>query len=319
MKSEISTHLQALPMAPAPRRDVDGWLVLFIVLLGVGAMSFINPYAVKLLGKVYVLWIIVLGLQLLIAHTGVLTLGQAAFVAVVGYVSGGLVLAGLPSLWLMLLLVALASATLGAVVGALVLRTQGLYQLMATLAVGQMIYYGLQSLRSLGGDDGFALKLRPTLWAGWGLESEATFGVAIVLIAALAAWLIGRIKRSEMGYFMQAARDDERKLAALGMSPYAVRLCAFVVAAVFAGIGGALLAQLTRFTSPQIGHWMMSGELMVLVLLGGASTRYGTFLACCALVVVQQVVAQYTDHWPLVLGGVVLLRVLWPTKSGGRT
>lgn len=89
---------------------------------------------------------------------------------------------------------------------------------MATLAVGQMIYYGLQSLRSLGGDD----DPRCGLAGGW--NPEAVFGVAIVLIAALAAWLIGRIKRSEMGYFMQAARDDERKLAALGMSP-AVRLC----------------------------------------------------------------------------------------------
>ncbi len=295
-------------------RGADVWLVAAIVLAGVGAVAALNPYALKLLGKVYVLWIIVLGLQLLIAHAGVVTLGQAALVAVGGYVAGVLSLAGAHSLWLMLAVVVLASALLGAGIGALVLRTQGLYQLMATLAVGQMIFYGLQSLRFLGGDDGFALKARPALWPGLELESDRALGLAIVLTAALGAWLIRRVRRSEMGYFMQAARDDERKLAALGMSPYASKLWAFVVAAVFAGVGGALLAHLSRFTSPQVGHWMMSGELMVLVLLGGGATRWGAFLACCALVAVQEVVAQYTDHWPLVLGVVVVLRVLWPVR-----
>ena len=113
-------------------RGADVWLVAAIVLAGMGAAAGLNPYALKLLGKVYVLWIIVLGLQLLIAHAGVVTLGQAALVAVGGYVAGVLSLAGAHSLWLMLAVVVLASALLGAGIGALVLRTQGLYQLMAT-------------------------------------------------------------------------------------------------------------------------------------------------------------------------------------------
>lgn len=318
MEQRLTTPVSLAAPTRYRALGLDGWVVALIVLAGCAAVALLNPYALKLLGKVYVLWIIVLGLQLLIAHAGVVTLGQAALVAIGGYVAGGITLAGGQSLWLMLLAVVLGTAVLGAAMGAVVLRTQGLYQLMATLAVGQMVYYGLQSLRFLGGDDGFALKSRPELWSGLPLESDRAWCLVIVLMAALAAWLIQRVRQSEMGYFMQAARDDERKLSALGMSPGVSKLWAFVIAAVFAGIGGALLAHLTRFTSPQLGSWMFSGELMVLVLLGGGRTRFGAFLACCALVAVQEVVAQYTDHWPLVLGVVVLLRVLWPQRGEGQ-
>ena len=318
MQPTVPAPLNISSEQPLQRANWERWLTAGIVLLGLCAVALLNPYALKLLGKVYVLWIVVLGLQLLIAHAGVVTLGQAAFVAVGAYVAGAFSLSGVHALWWMLPAVVLVSAVLGGAVGALVLRTQGLYQLRATLAVGQMVFYALQSLRFLGGDDGFALKQRPALGLGLDLDSDRALCAAIVLIAALAAWLLWRIRHSEMGFFMQAARDDERKLAALGTSPYVAKLWAFVVAAVLAGVGGALLAHLSRFTSPQLGHWLLSGELMVLVLLGGGRTRWGVFLACGALVGVQEVVAQYTDHWPLVLGVAVLLRVLWPQGREGK-
>jgi len=123
-----------------------------------------------------------------------------------------------------------------------------------------------------------------------------------------------RLRRSELGVRMQAARDDAQRATSLGINVFAVKLIAFVVSAVLAGIGGALLAHASGFASPQLGHWLFSGELMVLVLLGGKQSRSGALLACAALVVVQEIVAQYTDHWPLALGALVLLRVLWPVS-----
>jgi branched-chain amino acid transport system permease protein len=278
-------------------------------------MALLDAYSVKVLGKVYALWIVALGLQLLLRDAGVLTLGQAAFLSVGGYVAGGLSLSGPHGVWLMLGAVVLASAVMGAAIGAIVLRTEGLYQLMATLAIGQMVFYGLQSLRSLGGDDGFAVVERPLL-GSLALDTDAKLGLLIVVVAAVGAWAAARLRSSELGVLVRATRDDERRVASLGMNPYLVKLAAFTVAAVFAGVGGALMAHLSRFTSPQVGSWMMSGELMVLVLLGGASTRVGVFLACLAVVAIQEVVSQYTDHWPLVLGIVVLGRVLWPSRGG---
>jgi branched-chain amino acid transport system permease protein len=318
MKTDIAMPLNRIgPQAGALGwPDRDSLMVLLIVAAGVAAMALLDPYSVKLLGKVFALWIVVLGLQLLVSHAGVITLGHAAFVAAGGYVAGGFSLAGVHPLWLMLAAVVAASAVFGGVVGAAVLRTRGLYQLMATLAIGQMVFYGFQSLRSLGGDDGFALTVRPSLPVGLTMESDGTLGLVIVALAALCAWAIHRLRTSELGVLMQAARDDERRVASLGASPYLVKLAAFVVSAVFAGLGGAMLAHLSRFTSPQVGHWMMSGELVVLVLLGGGRTRAGSFVACAAVVTVQEVLSRYTDHWPLALGILVLGRVLWPAKDG---
>lgn len=305
----------------APRRWVlvnQGVEVVVLAVLGIAAMAVLDAYSLKLLAKVFALWVPVLGLQLLILHTGVVSLGHAAFVALGAYVAGMLSLSGAHNLWALLGALILVGAAAGLVVGVAVLRVQGLYQLMATLAVGQMMYYGFQSLRSLGGDDGFALPVRSTLTFVGPLESDRVFGFVVVGVACACAWLVGRLRRSELGAQMQAARDDGMRLASLGVSPYKVRLAAFVVSAVLAAVGGAFMAHLSRFASPQLGHWTLSGELMVLMLLGGSKTRVGPFAACVGLVLIQEWLSQYTDHWPLVLGLVVLGRVLWPSKQEGR-
>ncbi len=271
----------------------------------------LDPYSLKLMAKVFALWIIVLGLQQLTLHAGVLSLGHGAFVAAGSYVAGMLALGGEHSLWIMILAVTVVSCCLGLIVGAAVLRTQGLYQLMATLAVAQMVFYGFQSLRSFGGDEGFAISARPIVFGGWGLETDRALTLTIVVIAFLCAAIVARLRGSELGALMRANRDDARRLSSLGGNPYFVSLMAFVFSAVLAGIGGAMLAHVARYTSPQLGNWLMSGELVVLMLLGGAATRTGPLLACAAIVMIQEVLSQYTDHWLFVLGALALGRVLW--------
>jgi len=316
----------AAPLGTGPvfswRRAASTYGLPLVLLAALGGMGWLDAWSVTLLGKIFAIWIAVLGLQLLINHAGMLSLGHAAFVAIGAYSAGGLALGGPHTLWAMLAAVALACAAAGALIGAAVLRTQGLYQLMATLAFAQMVWYGLQSLRSLGGDDGFALPHRPALlwWAdgadgsaGWALDANPALGVVVVILAGLCAALVAWLHRSELGAAMQAGRDDPQRLASLGINVFAVKLLAFVVSAVLAGTGGAMLAHLSGFASPQLGHWLFSGELMVLVLLGGHS-RLGALLACAALVLAQEMLAQVTDHWPLALGLLVLLRVLWPTS-----
>ncbi|MDX3895574.1 branched-chain amino acid ABC transporter permease [Pusillimonas sp.] len=294
---------------------------VWLTLISVGALVAIgtlDPYSIKLIAKVLALWIIVLGLQQLTLHAGVLSLGHGAFVAAGGYVAGILALNGQHSVWLALLAVAITSCALGLIVGAAVLRTQGLYQLMATLAIAQMMFYGFQSLRSLGGDEGFAISLRPEIVGELSLESDRALAIGILVIALVCVFAIGRLRRSELGALMQAGRDDARRLSSLGFSPYRVNLTAFALSALLAGIGGAMLAHIARFTSPQMGHWLFSGELVVLMLLGGATTRIGPLAACAALVMIQELLSQYTDHWLLVLGVVALGRVLWPSSDEGQ-
>lgn len=296
----------------------DTWLAGLILLAAALAAGLLDVYLLKLLGKVLIFWLIALGLQLLVAQAGVISLGHAAFMATGAYIAGLFSLQGQHDLILMLACVAVACAVFGSLMGALILRTQGLYQLMATLAIAQMAYYGFQSLRSLGGDDGFAVSTRPDVLGLISLNTDAKLLIAIIVILALGVWVADRIRRSELGALMQAVRDDARRVASLGVSPYGIKVWAFLISAVFTGLGGALFAQLTRFTSPQLGSWFMSGELIILVLLGGGKTRSGLFLAAVAVVGIQEVVARYTDHWPMVLGALVLARVLWPAGLLGK-
>jgi len=310
-------------LARSPAAPKTAWGLAATLLAALIALWWLDPWSVKLLTKIFAIWIAVLGLQLLIGHAGILSLGHAAFVAIGAYSAGALSLVDPPSggphaLWTMLAVVVLVCAAAGLLIGAAVLRTRGLYQLMATLAFAQMIYYGLQSLRMLGGDDGFALAARPALLGAWTLESDGGLASAVVVLAGLCAMLVARLRRSELGAHMQAGRDDAQRLSSLGVNVFAVQLTAFVVSAVLAGVGGAMLAHASSFASPQLGHWLFSGELMVLVLLGGKHSPLGALLACAALVVVQEIVAQYTDHWPLALGLLVLLRVLWPDRGARR-
>lgn len=298
------------------RTSSDTWAVSLVLIACVLATSLLDVYLLKLLGKVLVFWFIALGLQLLVARAGVISLGHAAFMATGAYIAGLFSLQGQHDLILTLACVAVASAACGSLMGALILRTQGLYQLMATLAIAQMAYYGFQSLRSLGGDDGFAVSNRPDVLGLISLDTDAKLLIAIVIILAAGIWIADRIRRSELGALMLAVRDDGRRVASLGASPYGVKVWAFLISAVFTGVGGALFAYLTRFTSPQLGSWFMSGELIILVLLGGGTTRIGLFLASVAVVGIQEVVARYTDHWPMVLGALVLIRVMWPSRVG---
>ncbi len=305
-----------MKLASSNKVGLDAWVVGLILLGALLAVGVLDVYQLKLLGKVLIFWLIALGLQLLVAQAGVISLGHAAFMATGAYIAGLFSLQGQHDLILMLACVAVACAAFGSLMGALILRTQGLYQLMATLAIAQMAYYGFQSLRSLGGDDGFAVSNRPSVLGLITLNTDVKLLLAIIVILVLGLYVAHRIRRSEMGALMLAVRDDGRRVASLGISPYGVKVWAFLISAVFTGIGGALFAQLTRFTSPQLGSWYMSGELIILVLLGGGKTRSGLFLAAVAVVGIQEGVARYTDHWPLVLGALVLARVLWPENLG---
>lgn len=296
--------------------NADAWAVGLIVAAAALAVGLLDVYLLKLLGKVLIFWLIALGLQILVAQAGVISLGHAAFMAGGAYIAGIFALQGQHDLILMLACVAVACAAGGSLMGALILRTQGLYQLMATLAIAQMAYYGFQSLRSLGGDDGFAVSTRPDVLGLVSLNTDAKLLGAIIVILILGIWAANRIRNSEMGALMLAVRDDARRVASLGISPYGVKVWAFLISAVFTGMGGALFAHLTRFTSPQLGSWFMSGELIILVLLGGGKTRSGLFLASVAVVGIQEIGARYTDHWPMILGALVVIRVLWPSSIG---
>jgi branched-chain amino acid transport system permease protein len=202
-------------------------------------------------------------------------------------------------------------AAFALVTGALALRTSGVYFIMITLAFGQMLYFTLTALSQYGGDDGL------TLWEtsyllGTNVMQDAT-GLFYVVLAALAGcWaLTDRVARSRFGRVLRAARANPQRAAALGFEVRHVRLAAYVLAGMMAGLAGFLLAHQAEFVSPATGAWQRSGDLIVMVVLGGMGSRNGALLGALFFVGVEEALSSLTHDWRLIFGPLLVLAVLF--------
>jgi branched-chain amino acid transport system permease protein len=218
--------------------------------------------------------------------------------------------AGIVSAWLLWPAALLAGALFAFLIGALSLRTRGVTFIMITLAFAQMAYYLVLSLRVLGGDDGITLSRRPSLGIV-DLDGDATFYYVTlaILLAALAA--ARGLLNAPLGRALQGIRDNETRMEAIGFATFRLRLGFFVIAGAAAGLGGGLLASLNGLVGPNLLHWTESGLLMIMVILGGAGRLLGGVLGAGVLLIAEEVIAEHTIHWPLGVGLVLLVVVLF--------
>ncbi|MDZ7937128.1 MAG: branched-chain amino acid ABC transporter permease [Rhodoferax sp.] len=248
-------------------------------------------------------------LNLILGFGGMVSFGHAAFVGVGAYTVGILMQHGVTSAWLAWPLAMLVSAVLALLIGAISLRTQGVYFIMITLAFAQMLYYLAVSLKTYGGDDGLSLPGRSALGDGWELTDTTLYYVALGLLVAT---LVGmtRLLNARFGQVLQAIRENEVRMAALGYAVLRYKLLAFTLAGALAGLAGALLANQSGFVSPSLMQWSQSGMLMVMVILGGVGHVLGGFVGAAAFLLMEEVLGHMTEHWQLGLGALLLLVVL---------
>lgn len=260
-------------------------------------------------------------LDLLIGYAGLSSFGHAAFFGLGGYVvailafhaADGSAFFGLVPGTTQAILVwpaaVLVSGLAALAIGALSLRTSGVSFIMITLAFAEMVFFLFVSVKLYGGDDGLGFRRRNSVP---GLDPRDDVAFYYVCIALLALVLAGlrRVVRSRFGLMLEGLRQNERRMAAVGLPAYRVRLAAFALAGAVAGLAGALNANLGRYVSPDALHWTMSGDLMVMVVLGGAGSLFGSVLGAAAFVGLQSVLAQWTEHWMIVLGPILVLVVL---------
>lgn len=254
-------------------------------------------------------------LNLILGFGGLVSFGHAAYLGLGAYTVGVLMDAGITSAWIAWPAAMLVSALAAALIGAISLRTRGVYFIMITLAFAQMFYFLAVSLKAYGGDDGLPLAQRSVLGLGLALKDDASFyWVALALFAAVMAGL-QRLVNSPFGWLLQGARENEGRVAAAGGRVFALRWQAFVLAGALAGLAGALLANLNGLVSPHLMHWSQSGQLMVMVILGGAGALWGGPLGAAALLLLEEVLSGYTLHWQLGLGALLLLVVLYAPRG----
>ena len=296
-------------------------LALLLLALPFAAQMLGEPFYVTLATRMAILALAAVGLNLALGFGGLVSFGHAAFFGIGGYAAGILashafnaepllgmpVTDQMPVIWLV---AALACALVALPIGAISLRTSGVYFIMITLAFAQMIYYFAISWPAYGGEDGLSITMRNG-FPGLNTANPISFFLVCyaVLMAALA--LMWRIRDSRFGAALQAARQNETRVAAIGIRPFHVRLAAFVISAVVTGVAGALFADLNRFVSPSMMSWQMSGELIVLVILGGAGRLFGPVAGAILYVLLEFALGGLTERWQLFLGFILLGVVLF--------
>lgn len=300
---------------------MDRALIVAAVIFGLLlAMPFVLPlvggdYLTGLLIKAMLLAIAAISLDLLIGHGGMVSLGHAAFVGVGAYAAAIGLESGIENILVLLAITLAVTALVAVVTGSLALRTSGIYFLMITLAFGQMIYFTLTSLASYGGDDGLTLWSLATLFGSNIVQSGG--GLYFVVLGTLFAtwWGVYRISRSRFGRVLRAARDNPERAEVMGYSVTRYRLIAYVIAAMIAGLSGLLLVQHAEFVSPSLATWQRSGDLIVVIVIGGLGSRNGAILGALFIVIVEEVLGSFFHEWRLLYGPLLVLMVLF-AKGG---
>ena len=261
---------------------------------------------VTLAGRAAILALAALSLGFVLGQGGLVSFGHAAPFGIGAYVVLIAGEAGIRDVFALLPLAFLGGAIFALPTGALALRTRGVYFIMITLAFAQMAYFVFSALAAYGGDDGMSIAGRATLFGAKLFRSEANLAwLAVVVLAGVSAFL-HRATRARFGSVLRAARDNEERTAALGFSVFRTRLVAYALAAGLAAIAGALMAEQTGFVSPALMNWHRSGELIVMVVLGGSRRLSGAVAGAIAIVLIEEFLGSLTEYWKLGLGLVIL-------------
>ncbi|MSQ62449.1 MAG: branched-chain amino acid ABC transporter permease [Betaproteobacteria bacterium] len=301
-------------------------LVAILLLLGAvpaAAAYFEQPFYLDLLRRVMIFAIAAVSLNLILGYGGMVSFGHAAYLGIGGYAVGILAHHGIHSGWLQWGLAIGASALVALAIGAISVRTSGIYFIMITLAFTQMLYYLGISIEEYGGDDGMRVPVRSQFSGLVDLNDGTQFYFLVLGILAASLFLVHRLVNSRFGMVLQAIRSNEARTRAIGFSPYPYRLAAFVISGAMCGLAGALLVNHTAYLTPEFMNWTRSGELMFMVILGGIATSAGPLLGAAVLLLLEDVLQGWSllpreavrDHWQLYLGIFLVLVVLFARRG----
>ena len=301
--------------------------VLFLMLpvtAGV-ALAMDEPFIITLATKVAILALAAVGLNIALGLGGLVSLGHAAFFGIGGYAMGILahhaqtftplmeapfLIEGTKSMPVIWLVAILFSGLAAAAIGALSLRTSGVYFIMITLAFGQMFYYFAISWPAYGGEDGLSIYVRNGFPGLNTLVPIQFFGLCFAVLAAV-LWLAGRIARSPFGLALASARQNAERVETVGLAPYRLRLVAFTISGAITGLAGALFADLNRFVSPTMFSWQTSGEIMIFIILGGVGRLFGPLAGAALFILLEHMLSGVTEFWLIYVGALLLLVVLF--------
>ncbi|WP_315786362.1 MULTISPECIES: branched-chain amino acid ABC transporter permease [unclassified Bradyrhizobium] len=286
-------------------------VVAGLVLLPVYSNLSGNIFILTLFTRIVILALAAVSLNLIMGYGGMMSFGHAAYLGIGGYAVGILAQEGIGSGYAQFAVAIAVSALYALVIGALSLRTRGVYFIMITLAFAQMAYYVASGLARYGGDDGLTVYKRSDFGGLINLGNRVQFYYLCLFCLLAVVVLVWRIVNSRFGLVLQGLRSNEQRMQAIGFPSKRYKLACFVIAGMLCGLSGALLANNTDFVSPAVMYWTRSGDLMVMVILGGMGTLMGPVVGSVVFLVLEEVLSQITEYWALIMGPLLLLIVLF--------
>jgi branched-chain amino acid transport system permease protein len=279
------------------------------------ATFFNQPFYIDLVRRVMIFAIAALSLNLILGYGGMVSFGHAAYLGIGGYAVAILTQYGIHNGFVQLAVTVAASALVALVIGAVSIRTSGIYFIMITLAFTQMLYFLGISLDQFGGDDGMRLAARSDFGGLIDLANSTTFYYLVFVVMVAFLYIIHRIVNSRFGMVIRAAKSNEARTRAIGFAPYPYRLAAFVIAGAMCGVAGLLFINHTAYLTPDFMHWTRSGEIMFMVILGGIGTTIGPVLGAFVLLLLEDMLSGWTEHWQIILGPFLILVVLFARRG----
>ena len=279
---------------------------------------FDQPFYMALIARIMIFAIAAVSLDLILGHGGMVSFGHAAYMGIGAYAVGVLSYYGIDNGFLQIPLALGAAALIGLVFGALRLRTSGVYFIMITLAFAQMLYFLAISLEEFGGDDGMS-SMRSEFSGLIDMYDTVQFYYLIFTILVLVLFGLHRLVLSRFGMVIRASRSNEKRMHAVGFPTFRYKLAAFTIASTICGLAGVLFANLNEFVSPDVMHWTHSGEIMIMVIMGGMGTLIGPVLGATAFLLLEEYLPEWMEmavtnggeHWAIVMGPILIAIVLF--------
>ena len=294
----------------SPRVSLACTIVLLMLLVPLFAQWAGSSFYLGFATRIVVFAIAASGLNLVLGYGGMVSLGHALYVGLGAYVVGIAAFHGLTSGWAQLAIALALAAGVAAVTGLVSLRTRGIGFIMITLAFGQMFYFLAVSLKPYGGDDGLPLDTRSQLAPLPALEGKMALYYLALGVLFLVMFLVWRAVHSRFGMVLRGFHANERRMLAAGFPRLRYQLTAYVVSALVCTLAGFLQGNLTAFASPSYLSWQASGELILIVVLGGMGTVMGPLVGAVVLLVLEEMLSGWTQHWMAILGPLILLVAL---------
>lgn len=274
-----------------------------------------DPFLVVIGTRILGFAIAAMALDLILGYGAMVSFGHAAYIGFGAYSVAVLSRYGITELWMHMAAAVAVSSVFALITGAISIRTRGIYFIMITLAFGQMAFFFFVSLSSFGGDDGTTLAQRSTVFGTEFIENDMNFYYLTLGLLIALFLLCSRIVASRFGRVLIGTRENATRMEAIGFTPFWYQLTAFVISGCMTSIAGVILANQAEFVSPAFLNWHISGELIVMVVLGGLGNLAGAIGGAVIALMLEEILNIFTNHWKLYFGIILVLVVLYSPKG----